>query len=168
MTTNEDLDKFINSLSAELGSDTLMLLSAENENRPFLGAEALATYALYLFGIFASVFLESLKKELESGAKAAGRKFAELIINKVKSALTKLKKPEQISERDQRQALSTINDALHEAVTNPEVATALKEAERAGLVELVGELKAKGMEASEAQKKAEQLMRMIMSRLKAA
>lgn len=56
--STEDLDRFTNSLSAELGIDTVTLLSAEKEERPFIGAEALAAYAVYPFGIFASTFLE--------------------------------------------------------------------------------------------------------------
>ncbi len=167
-TSTEDLENFTNSLSAELGIDTVALLSAEGEERPFIGAEALAAYAVYLFGIFASAFLESLKNGLESEAKAAGKMLAEALIKRVKSAVTKLKKPAQTSERDRRQALSTVDDALRKAVAYPEAAAELQAAERAGQAEIAAELKAKGMADAEAQEKAERLMRTIVSRMRAA
>jgi hypothetical protein len=166
MTSYDDIDGFINSLSSELGNDTMMLLSAENEKRPFLGAEALATYAVFLLGIFASSFLESLKKELENTAKTAGKKLAELIIAKTKSALAKLKKPEKLNENEKQQALRVIDDALRQAAADPEIGTVLQAAERAGRDEIAFELETKGMDADEAQQKAEQLMQKIVARLR--
>jgi hypothetical protein len=167
-TSTEDLDRFTNSLSAELGIDTVALLSAEEEERQFIGAEALAAYAVYLVGIFASAFLESLKNGLKSEAKGAGKMLAEALINRVKSAVTKLRKPAQTSERDRREAFSTVDDALREMAAYPEVAVALQAAERAGQAQIAAELKAKGMADAEAQKKAERLMRTIVSRMTTA
>lgn len=163
----EDLDSFANSLSAELGIDTVTLLSAEEEERPFIGAEALAAYAIYLFGIFASAFLESIKNEFESHAKAAGKKLAEALIDRVKSAVAKLTKPVQASEEDRRRALSTVDEALREAATDLEAA-ALQAAEGAGKAQIAAELKAKGMPDSEANERAERLMKTIVSRMRAA
>lgn len=167
-TSSEDLERFTNSLTAELGIDTVALLSAEEEERPFIGAEALAAYAVYLCGIFASAFLESLKNQIEGEVKKTGKKLAEALVDQVKGAVTKLRKPTQASEDDRRQALSSVDDALRQAASYTEAAAALQAAEHAGQARIAAELKAKGMPAADADEKAEKLMRTIVSRMKAA
>lgn len=174
-TSTEDLDSFTNSLSAELGSDTAVILSTQGEDRQFIGAEALATFGVYLFGIFVSAFLESLKDRLKSEVTVAGKTLAEALIDRVKSAVTRVKsavtelrKPGQTSEPNRRQALSDVDEALREVAAYPEAAAGLEAAERAGQAKIAAELKELGMPDAEAQKKAERLMLMIVSRSKPA
>ena len=162
----EDLDSFTNSLSTELGIDTVARLSAEEEDRPFIGAEALAAYAIYLFGIFASAFLESLKNEIESHAKATGEKLAEALIDRVRSAVARLRKPVQASEEDRRQTLSIVDEALRQAAPYLEAA-ALQAAEDAGKAQIAAKLKAIDMPDAEANEKAERLMETIVLRMRA-
>jgi len=158
-TSTDDFDRFITALAEELGSDTVMLLSAQGSTRPMLGLEALPQFAAGLFGFFVAGFVGGISKQAAAAATALGKKQAE----KLKEAWRKLQQTGKASQEDRQQALAAAHEAVREAAAQPELAAACNEAAGDGKAEVAAQLKALGMEAAEAEEKADKLVQLVLA-----
>ena len=165
-TQDDDLDRFRNSLAESLGVDMTARLSALEPERPFVGWEILATYGVFLFGLFGQAFIAEVKRRLEEEAKKQGKTLANTLVDALKKAAGRIKTAKPATVEEQRQTVAEVDAALREVTAYSEIQAAFAAAETAGKAKVVAELKGKGLPDAEAAKKAEKIVQTIMSRFR--
>ena len=164
-TSIDDIDRFQNSLTGVLGADTLIILSANQKDRHFLGAEVLQTFATYLLIAFATAFAEELKQRLADEFKKAGKWLANEVLDRLKSYATTIKPFEAGSPENRKNAVVTADTSIRDLATYEAAKASLEEATRAAKAKVEAELKANGFSDKEASKKADEFVQTIMSRV---
>lgn len=172
-TSPDKIDELRNSLTEALGTDTLAVLSSQEEDRPFLGVETLAAFASYLALKFAAAFLKELKDRIVKEVENAGKVFADAVFNRVLAAAAKLKlfKPTQpqnaqeakVESEAERAAIADAAEAVKKAKAISPNTASLEEAVKAAKPTLIAELKAKGFSEEEAVAKADKFVRIFMA-----
>jgi hypothetical protein len=161
----DDVDRFQNSLTEVLGADTLAILSSAEEDRPFLGFEALGAFAVYLLMLFATAFAEELKKRIGDEVKAVGKRLADAVVDRLKAAASAMKPLDAGSAENQKKAVGTADTSLRELAAYPAAKASLEAAANAGKAKVVAELKGRGFSDKEAGAKADKFVETIMSRV---
>ena len=165
-TSMDDVDRFQNSLTEVLGADTLAVLSSAEEDRPFLGAETLGAFAVYLLMLFATAFAEELKKRIGDEVKTGGKRLAAAVVDRLKAYAGTMKPLDAGIAENQKKAVGTADASLRELATYPAAKASLEAATKAAKAEVAAELEDKGFSEKEAGAKADKFVQTIMSRVR--
>lgn len=139
-TSMDDVDRFQNSLTEVLGTDTLAVLSGAEKDRPFLGAETLGAFAVYLLMLFATAFAEELKKRIVDEVKAGGTRLADAVGDRLKAYAGTMKPLDAGSAENRKKAVGTADASLRKLATYPAAKASLEAATTAAKAKVAAEL----------------------------